>query len=1438
MDIRLGRDVLMQARKFGFLIAFSCFFSLHAATYTVTSNADSGAGSLRNTILGATSGDTINFDPSVAGTTITLLSPLPPINPLISMNIQNTNANAVTINGQSLYQIFSVTSGTITLENLVLQNGVSTGGAGGAGYGGGGGGGAGGGGLYVQNGAAVTMTKMSFLTNQAIGGAGGIGVATSSGGGGGGFAGGAGGVASATIAGGGGGGNPNAGAGGSATTPTGGSSVANSLAGAGGGATGGNGGVSGGNLAGMSGANGGGGGAGAGGNGGSAGAGGGTGGTGIGGGGSFGGGGGGGGAIGKAGGAGVGTGGGGGAGGVAGAGALGGAGGLLGGGGGGGSIANAGGVGGLGGGGGGAGSGAGGTSVFGGGTGGAGAGSGGGGGAGLGGAIFVQNGATLTVSDGLTLTGNSVTAGVAGAGTSPGTNGKNLGPDLFLTSGATLNFTNTTANIAIATAIESDQGAGGGTGGGVIVAGTKTVTLTGVNTYTGTNTISSTGTLNVSADTGLGVTANAIVFTGAGIFQAGGSFSSARNITLTANGTIDTQGNNVTFATPGIIGGAGSLTSIGTGGTPGILTLTGSNSYSGGTIITTGTLNAISDASLGNAAGSVTLAGATLQMGANFTSSNRSLILNAPVNEASTIDTQTTSISWNGPISGTGPLTKIGTATLTLVNGANSYTGGTNINAGTLNVGTDGALGNVAGNIAINTATLQAGSGFTNTSRTISLTGSCTIDTQTTNLTLSNTAVISGAGSLTKIGSGILTLQAVNTYTGGSTISAGTLNILADSGLGGSAGTLSIGSATLQAAATFSSARTITLTGAAIIDTQANTLTLSGPIGGSGATVTKIGTGTLILTGTNTFSNIMTINAGTVEANSTSLPGNIVDNAALIFNQTTAGTYAGVLTGSGTMTKQGTAQLSMTGDSSAFTGAITVTAGDLNVDGKLGGSLLTISPGGTLSGTGTVSNVTNNGGTISPGDGIGTLKLTGNLILNGSSVLYNQIEPGSTDLLAVTGTATLGGTVTVAPTTGFYGVQESFTILTGSSVSGTFSSVTSTDSNFVPSLSYPTGSVVLTVLIVQPFLGFETSNRNTRSVANNIDALGAAGALTADSPLLIALNSLAGKSNSYINSALDQMHPAQYSALDELQAEVGSQLASLFHHHPIPSCYCENPCRIWVEPYGNWLKEEKDGLEIGFTSNTKGVAFGFDSKILDQLVLGCGGAWDNTDLTWHEGRGHASINGLHASIYSDYTIDMFYLGASFVAGMNDYHTYRNIPFLGVDNTAMADFHGLDLVGQLSTAVMFGPGKCCVFPYVNVDILYLGLREFHERNVPGLQLDVRSSSSTTLRTEAGIALKVEDTNYNETMCISPQVAIGWAMECPLHRKRLKSNFVGQSIPFTVEGWDRTWQLFTADFGLTFSYTCYSLSGEYHVELCPDDGTKLFDQRGNFHFDFRW
>ena len=214
---------------------------------------------------------------------------------------------------------------------------------------------------------------------------------------------------------------------------------------------------------------------------------------------------------------------------------------------------------------------------------------------------------------------------------------------------------------------------------------------------------------------------------------------------------------------------------------------------------------------------------------------------------------RTATLTYAGVISGTGSLTKIGTGTLTLT-GDSTYTGGTTISAGTLLLGSGGTTGSVAGNIVDNAALIF------NRSDALTYAG-----------------VISGTGSLTQAGAGTLTLTGANTYTGTTTISAGTLQL----GNGGTTGSV---------------AGNI-VDNAALVFNRSDALTYGGVISGTG-TLTQAGTGTLTLTGANTYTGATTISAGTLQlgngGTTGSVAGNIVDNAALVFNRSDALTYAGI----------------------------------------------------------------------------------------------------------------------------------------------------------------------------------------------------------------------------------------------------------------------------------------------------------------------------------------------------------------------------------------------------------------------------------------------------------------------------------------------------------------------------------------------------------------
>jgi autotransporter-associated beta strand protein len=227
-------------------------------------------------------------------------------------------------------------------------------------------------------------------------------------------------------------------------------------------------------------------------------------------------------------------------------------------------------------------------------------------------------------------------------------------------------------------------------------------------------------------------------------------------LTVSNNSTINFGGGygNGTFS--GNIAGSGGLTVTGDGGTR---TFTGNNSY-GWTTISAGVLK------IGNA-------GTTGTLG-----------LGPVTNNATLTFSRADSVAVTNRISGTGALVQSGAGTVSLF-GTNTYTGGTTLAGGVLNVsapetaGTSGPLGR-SGTISFTGGTLQysAVNAFDYSSRFSSATNQdVSIDTAGQNVTFATALTSIGGGSLTKLGTGTLTLAGANTYDTSTAVSAGTLAV-------------------------------------------------------------------------------------------------------------------------------------------------------------------------------------------------------------------------------------------------------------------------------------------------------------------------------------------------------------------------------------------------------------------------------------------------------------------------------------------------------------------------------------------------------------------------------------------------------------------------------------------------------------------------------------
>jgi autotransporter-associated beta strand protein len=545
-------------------------------------------------------------------------------------------------------------------------------------------------------------------------------------------------------------------------------------------------------------------------------------------------------------------------------------------------------------------------------------------------------------------------------------------------------------------------------------------------------TISGSGALALQSSTingtaGLGIlvdNANAFTLTITAPLKIGNAQtwtnSSGNLLTIGAGGvdlntkalTINGSGNTTIS---GVISNAGAFSKAGSGK----LTLSNTgDTYTGQLTVQAGTLcidtinNASANGELGNNALSVILGNTgavtgTLEYNGATASATKKFTMATGGTGAFQVDTAGTTLTLSGVIDGSGALSKTGAGTLTLT-GTNTYSGGSSINAGTVVVNAVASLGNVSGGLTINAGTLEVSTGFS-TSRTITLGDAASTFQVDASQTYTVTSAIGGSGALNKTGSGIMVLNAANTYSGGTILAAGTLQ----------------------------------LSGSGILGSTSGALTVNG--------------GTLDLNGSNQGVGNFTGSGGTILNNATAT--NVI--LTIGNNNGTGGNYAGVIadrtsgTGTVALTKTGTGTITLSG-TNTYTGATTVNGGSLFVNGSTAsGSAITVNNSGTtLGGSGTINgsiNVASSGANLSPGaSGVGSTAIlhTGAVTLaSGSSfnVDINGTTAGTAyDQVSVAGAVNLGGILTsnlVVTAGASLAINQKFYILLNDgmdAISGTF----------------------------------------------------------------------------------------------------------------------------------------------------------------------------------------------------------------------------------------------------------------------------------------------------------------------------------------------------------------------------------------------------------------
>ncbi len=758
-----------------------------------------------------------------------------------------------------------------------------------------------------------------------------------------------------------------------------------------------------------------------------------------------------------------------------------------------------------------------------------------------------------------------------------------------------------------------------------------------------------------------------------------------------------------------------------------------------------------------------------------------------------TVDGTSTVATIASELTGTSGLEKADFGKLILT-AANSYTGGTTISGGTLQLGNNGTSGSVLGDI-VNNAALAF-----NRSDDITF-----------------AAVISGTGSVLKTGAGTLALTGVNTYSGGTAITGGTLQVTSAAPLG--TGNLTVGgSGILRASGTFTYGNGVTLglplsesapmapsrVGTFEVDAS-QALTLSGVVSGSSGLV-KIGEGLLILTGTNTYTGVTTISDGTLQigngGTTGAISGDVVNNANLVFNRSDTYTFTGAITGNGAVTFMGGGTVEF---SAPYTGPITVDNSFVQLQqGSTTTSPFTVNDGGVLGGTATIGSLTvNSGGTVAPGYSPGTLTVSGPVTFNSGSVYAVDVTPsGAHDLILATGNVTLssGATVQVLAVPGRYPAESMIPIITTTgTVSGTFGGVTSDYAFLQPELGYDLNNVYLVLTYTGVDFVYYAQTPNQVNVAVAAQTLGGGNPVfdalmgLSVGAVAPALNQLSGEIYPSVNTVIQQetnylrdavgtrlrqsVTPQGNTALSYAAKAAGPATAKLSQ---------DLTPTLWMQGYGGWGNAFGNTNAASISSTIGGFFAGVDVGVLDNVRVGVVAGFSQTQFDVDARNSSGSMDNYDIGLYAGGQFGAWALrgGASYT--WHDISVTRSVVFPGFSGATNGGYNvgTTQVFGEVGYD--FSVGSYAFEPFAGFAYVNISGGSLTEGGLlsSGAGLNVNTNDQNTFYTTLGV--RAATSFMLGGRALTPSATLGWQHAFGDTTPTANMLFQGGATPFQVSG----------------------------------------------------